>query len=708
MCGGSGGGTQYSEVTQVTSNLPEYAEPYYLDLMGRTGFETAQPYETFPGQRIAGFSPLEQEGMARIGALGISGTPPELDEAGRIAYGVGQQQDTGITALKPYEQYSAQRLSGAGRYDPVSRIPGYQAGQYDSGYTMGTGGKGGYGAGAGQYDVGYTPFRYDVGYAPGQRSVGFDPTQRGVGFDATQRGVGFEAAQRGVGFEATQRGVGFDPSRRDVDFEASRRDVGFDPTQRGVGFEPGVLSDADMLAKYADPYFQQVTDIEKREATRSADIRKKQAGLTAAGIGSLGGYREAIVQSEIERNLAQQVGDIQARGSQAAFSQAKQAFEADRAARAQREQFGQSQFGLNAEQRRAMEQFGQSQFGLNVAQLSEQERFMQSQFGLNVQQQQMMEQFGQSQFDLNAEQRRNLEQFGQSQFGLNAAQRENREQFSQSQFALNAEQQQVREQFMQSQFGQNAEQRKTHEQFMQSQFGQNEQGRQRAEELMQQGYSINEAAKQAKEEFMQASFGMNEQVKQAVEKLMQQGFSINEAARQAQEQFGQSQFGMNQQNQQFSAQMEMARYNAYESARQQAAQLGLSESEAEQRGQIAAANARMGFQQNQLGAAGMLGDFAGQRQGMEYDRIQRMMAAGQSQRNLAQQGLDMGYMDFMRQQGWGRDALSYLSAMLQGATIPPGQTTSSYGPQPSGATQAFGSGIQALGLAQALGMGGGG
>jgi hypothetical protein len=37
--------------------------------------------------------------------------------------------------------------------------------------------------------------------------------------------------------------------------------------------------------------------------------------------------------AEQDRNLQQQLGDIQSRGDQAGFAQAQQAFEADRAAR---------------------------------------------------------------------------------------------------------------------------------------------------------------------------------------------------------------------------------------------------------------------------------------------------------------------------------------------------------------------------------------
>jgi len=66
--GGKGGGSTKSTGTTYTSNLPEYAKPYYQELLNQTGREVFQtdasgrvigmaPYEAYEGQRIAGFTP---------------------------------------------------------------------------------------------------------------------------------------------------------------------------------------------------------------------------------------------------------------------------------------------------------------------------------------------------------------------------------------------------------------------------------------------------------------------------------------------------------------------------------------------------------------------------------------------------------------------------------------------------------------------------
>ena len=95
--GGSAGPTE-SKVVQ--SNLPEYAEPYYRDLLARTGVESALPYTPYPAPRMAYFAPAEQEAMSRFTEMGVAGTPPELDVAGNIAGTVGMGSPYAGTMLE--------------------------------------------------------------------------------------------------------------------------------------------------------------------------------------------------------------------------------------------------------------------------------------------------------------------------------------------------------------------------------------------------------------------------------------------------------------------------------------------------------------------------------------------------------------------------------------------------------------------------------
>ena len=91
---------------------------------------------------------------------------------------------------------------------------------------------------------------------------------------------------------------------------------------------------------YMNPYQQNVTDIGKREAARQSAIQGTQQQAQATQAGAFGGGRDAIMRAERERNLGQQMGDIQAQGSNAAFQQAQQQFNADQARRMQAQQLG--------------------------------------------------------------------------------------------------------------------------------------------------------------------------------------------------------------------------------------------------------------------------------------------------------------------------------------------------------------------------------
>ena len=268
-------GPQESTVTQT--NLPEYARPFYEEMLGRTVYESTRPYEAFPGQRLAEFNPFEQTAMTGIAEMTAAGAPQQIRSASDIATQIGFQP-------------SNLGLNIAQGFTPQAQFSGYQAGDITADYAAG------------------------------------------------DLGQGFQAGQRDVGYQAGQ----------------------FDP-----GFQAGTVADAATIQSYMNPYQQLVTDIEKREAKRASDVQAAEIGQQAAMAGGLGGYREGILQAERERNLAQQLADIQTRGGQAAFDQAQKAFEADRAARLQ-----QAQIGLTAQQqedaaRRAQEDFAQQQFQQN-------------------------------------------------------------------------------------------------------------------------------------------------------------------------------------------------------------------------------------------------------------------------------------------------------------------------------------------------------
>ena len=83
--------------------------------------------------------------------------------------------------------------------------------------------------------------------------------------------------------------------------------------------------------QYMNPYQQAVVDVAKREAVRSAQPTFRSIGDRAEATGAFGGSRQAIAEAEANRNLQQQLGDIQTRGMQSAFEQGRSAFEAQKA-----------------------------------------------------------------------------------------------------------------------------------------------------------------------------------------------------------------------------------------------------------------------------------------------------------------------------------------------------------------------------------------
>ena len=87
------------------------------------------------------------------------------------------------------------------------------------------------------------------------------------------------------------------------------------------------------MQRYMSPYQQGVIDVQKERAFLDANRMRSGIGLKAAQAGGLGGYREGIVESNLNRDLMRQLGDIQQTGQQSAYQNAQRMFEADRAAK---------------------------------------------------------------------------------------------------------------------------------------------------------------------------------------------------------------------------------------------------------------------------------------------------------------------------------------------------------------------------------------
>lgn len=154
----------------------------------------------------------------------------------------------------------------------------------------------------------------------GSRQAEFDPLQTKAFTDAENMGA--SSAMLPAALMAGEAGLG-----------ALSAGANFNPYQTGQ-------FTGDTAQNYMNPYMQNVVDIQKREAQRTADIAGTGRNAQAVKSGAFGGSRQAIMDAEASRNLATQMGDIQAKGSNAAFQQAMQQFNTEQALGEQSKQYG--------------------------------------------------------------------------------------------------------------------------------------------------------------------------------------------------------------------------------------------------------------------------------------------------------------------------------------------------------------------------------
>ena len=96
----------------------------------------------------------------------------------------------------------------------------------------------------------------------------------------------------------------------------------------GLGSLGFTEADADRLM---NPFLRGVTDTAKREAVRQFESTvQPKIRAEAVRAGQFGGSRAAILEAEAQRNLQQQLSDIEERGLATAFEQAQRAFEAEK------------------------------------------------------------------------------------------------------------------------------------------------------------------------------------------------------------------------------------------------------------------------------------------------------------------------------------------------------------------------------------------
>jgi len=165
---------------------------------------------------------------------------------------------------------------------------------------------------------------------------------------------------------------GYNPSGYDANMidPSAFNNMGYNPAQvgaasynpsanvRGGSYDAGQLSNTN-LDPYMNPFTQNVTDLAVDDINRSRQMMGNQLDAQAQSAGGFGGSRQALMQTENDRNAMDQVGKTSAALNQANFANAQQMGMADIGNRNQASQFN---LGLDMQSQLANQQ-AQNQAG---------------------------------------------------------------------------------------------------------------------------------------------------------------------------------------------------------------------------------------------------------------------------------------------------------------------------------------------------------
>ena len=118
-----------------------------------------------------------------------------------------------------------------------------------------------------------------------------------------------------------------------------------------AGFQPQKFT-AQAAQDYMNPYLQSALNPQIEEARRQAQITRLGDANRLTQAGAYGGSRQAIMESELNRSLGQNLANITGQGYQTAYDKAMQQFNTEQGA-AQQAQNLTNQYGLQALQNQA-------------------------------------------------------------------------------------------------------------------------------------------------------------------------------------------------------------------------------------------------------------------------------------------------------------------------------------------------------------------
>ena len=138
------------------------------------------------------------------------------------------------------------------------------------------------------------------------------------------------------------------------------------PTAQMGAYTPTSFTSGTTSQDYMSPYMSAALEPQMAEAQRQAEILRVQNAGRLGRAGAFGGSRQAIMESEGQRNLTRNLADIYGEGMQTAYTQGMGQFntEQDRAQQAQNETNRYGLLALDAQQQAGGVQRGIEQEGV--------------------------------------------------------------------------------------------------------------------------------------------------------------------------------------------------------------------------------------------------------------------------------------------------------------------------------------------------------
>ena len=274
----AGGGSQPTQqnVTTTTSNLPEYARPYFENVVNRAMAQSYAGYQPYGFERIAGFTPAQEQVQQNILDMRA---PQQFADASGLTAAAGQGALRAANFAPT--QFSAQQIG----------MPELQ-----------------------QYRM----------QDPGMISTRAYNTPQ----------MAAAQAQFQPNLQQFQMGPVRDVSAQQISapqMQAAQTSFGQQPLEQFRMAGPQMFG-SEQARQYMSPFLEQALEPQLRSAVSDARRAQITQDLGAARQGTFGGSRQLLASLEREGDLAKQMGDIRARGMQSAFENAQQQFERDRAA----------------------------------------------------------------------------------------------------------------------------------------------------------------------------------------------------------------------------------------------------------------------------------------------------------------------------------------------------------------------------------------